>query len=168
MIFWTSEKNGGHVNLTWSHVWRTCRHLSLFLSLFIVTSTYNPRNIISDGQCRKSVEHGLPAASRHVAAVILLELGTCASHQTDTSGIVHLSYYATCLAISIPKSKIKVRSLQRTGRSCRRLTGAIHGFLREIWIHRLRSAIHGSRRSTDCAQQMHRWRKNEGKIFEKV
>ena len=25
MIFWTSEKIGGHVNLTWSHVRRTCR-----------------------------------------------------------------------------------------------------------------------------------------------
>ena len=145
-------------------------HVDIFPYFYpcLVTSTYNPRNRISDGQCRKSVEHGLPAASRHVAAIILLELGTCASHQTDTSGIVHLSYYATCLAISIPKSKIKVRSLQRTGRLCRRLTGAIHGFLREIWIHRLRSAIHGSRRSTDCAQQMHRWRKNEVKIFEKV
>ena len=33
MIFWTSEKIGGHVNLTWSHVRRTCRHFSLFLSL---------------------------------------------------------------------------------------------------------------------------------------
>ena len=33
MIFWTSEKIGGHVNLTWSHVRRTCRNLSLFLSL---------------------------------------------------------------------------------------------------------------------------------------
>ena len=30
---------------------------------------------------------------------------------------------------------------------------AIHGFLRKVWIHRLRSAIHGLRRSTDCAQQ---------------
>ena len=30
---------------------------------------------------------------------------------------------------------------------------AIHGFLRNVWIHRLRSAIHGLRRSTDCVQQ---------------
>ena len=129
-------------------------HVDIFPYFYpcLVTSTYNPRNRITDGQCRKSVEHGMPAASRHVAAIILLELGTCASHQTDTSGIVHLSYYATCLAISIPKSKIS----------------AIHGFLREVWIHRLRSVIHGSRRSTDCAQQMHRWRKNEVKMSEKV
>ena len=27
------------------------------------------------------------------------------------------------------------------------------GFLRKLWIHRLRRPIHGSRRSTDCAQQ---------------
>ena len=33
MIFWTCEKIGGHVNLTWSHVRRTCRNFSLFLSL---------------------------------------------------------------------------------------------------------------------------------------
>ena len=33
MIFWTCEKIGGHVNLTWSHVRRTCRNVSLFLSL---------------------------------------------------------------------------------------------------------------------------------------
>ena len=33
MIFWTCEKIGGHVNLTWSHVRRTCRHFSLFLSI---------------------------------------------------------------------------------------------------------------------------------------
>ena len=33
MIFWTCEKIGGHVNLTWSHVRRTCRIFSLFLSL---------------------------------------------------------------------------------------------------------------------------------------
>ena len=33
MIFWTCEKIGGHVNLTWSHVRRTCRYFSLFLSL---------------------------------------------------------------------------------------------------------------------------------------
>ena len=32
---------------------------------------------------------------------------------------------------------------------------AIHGFLRNVWIHRLRSAIHGLRRSTDCAQHMY-------------
>ena len=59
------------------------------------------------------MEHGPDTASRHVAAVILLELGTCASHQTDTSGIVQ-SYNATCL---IHKSEIKVSSLQRTGRT---------------------------------------------------
>ena len=29
---------------------------------------------------------------------------------------------------------------------------AIHGFLRRVWIHRLRKQIHGYRRSTDCAQ----------------
>ena len=31
------------------------------------------------------------------------------------------------------------------------VTSQIHGFLREVWINRLRSAIHGSRRSMDCA-----------------
>ena len=35
MIFWTSEKIGGHINLTWSRVWRTCRIFSLFLSLLV-------------------------------------------------------------------------------------------------------------------------------------
>ena len=29
---------------------------------------------------------------------------------------------------------------------------AIHGFLRRVWIHRLRKQIHGYRRSIDCAQ----------------
>ena len=38
MIFWTSEKIGRHVNLTWSHVRRTCRHFYLFLSLHILRS----------------------------------------------------------------------------------------------------------------------------------
>ena len=33
---------------------------------------------------------------------------------------------------------------------------AIHGFLRRVWIHRLRKQIHGYRRSTDCAQHIHR------------
>ena len=32
---------------------------------------------------------------------------------------------------------------------------AIHGFLRRVWIHRLRKQIHGYRRSTDCAQHVH-------------
>ena len=31
----------------------------------------------------------------------------------------------------------------------------IHGFLRRLWIHRLRRQIHGLRRSTDCAQHIH-------------
>ena len=31
----------------------------------------------------------------------------------------------------------------------------IHGFLRRLWIHRLRRQIHGLRRSTDCAQHYH-------------
>ena len=34
---------------------------------------------------------------------------------------------------------------------------AIHGFLRRVWIHRLRKQIHGYRRSTDCAQHIHPW-----------
>ena len=32
---------------------------------------------------------------------------------------------------------------------------AIHGFLRNVWIHRLRSAIHGLSRSTDWAQHIY-------------
>ena len=32
---------------------------------------------------------------------------------------------------------------------------AIHGFLRNVWIHRLCSAIHGLRRSTDCSQHLY-------------
>ena len=42
------------------------------------------------------------------------------------------------------------RKQSRSTDSC-----AIHGFLRKVWIHRLRSAIHGLRRSTDCAQHRH-------------
>ncbi len=42
---------------------------------------------------------------------------SCDSHQTDTAGIVYRSYNATCPAILLHKSEIKVRSLQRTGRS---------------------------------------------------
>ena len=64
---------------------------------------YYPRNRITDRRHRNSVEHGPDAASRHVAAVILLELGTCTLHQTDASGIDHQSYNATCLEISILK-----------------------------------------------------------------
>ena len=60
--------------------------------LVILSNLYNPRNGITDRRHRKSVEHGPYAASRNVAAVILLELGTFALHQTDTSGIVHQSY----------------------------------------------------------------------------
>ena len=55
------------------------------------SNLYNPRNRITDCRHRKSVEHGPDAASRHVAAVILLKVSTCASHQIDTSGIVHQS-----------------------------------------------------------------------------
>ena len=40
MIFWTCEKIGGHVNLTWSHVRRTCRNFSLFLSLLRANAFY--------------------------------------------------------------------------------------------------------------------------------
>ena len=35
---------------------------------------------------------------------------------------------------------------------------AIHGFLRRVWIHRLRKQIHGYRRSTDCAQHIYHTR----------
>ena len=106
---------------------------------YVTVNLYNPRNRITDRRHRNSVEveHGLNVASRHVAAVILLELGTCALHQTDTSGIVHQSYNATCLVISVHKSEIKVRSLQRTGRSRKQLPCAIHGFLRKVRIHRM-------------------------------
>ena len=45
---------------------------------------------------------------------------------------------------------------------------AIHGCLREVWIHRLRSVIHGLRRSTDCTQHLlrktlTRWGKRNAK-----
>ena len=38
----------------------------------------------------------------------------------------------------------RLRKQSRSTDSC-----AIHGFLCKVWIHRLRSAIHGLRRSTD-------------------
>ena len=50
-------------------------------------------------------------ASRHLAAAKLLLLDTCVSYQADTSRIVHQSHTATCLAILIHKSEIKVRSI---------------------------------------------------------
>ena len=40
-------------------------------------------------------------------------------------------------------------------RSRKQLPCSIHGFLREVRIHRLRSAIDGSARSTDCAQHIY-------------
>ena len=48
---------------------------------------------------------------------------------------------------------------RQIGRSCKQSRStdscAIHGFLRNVWIHRLRNAIHGlRRRSTDCAQHI--------------
>ena len=43
--------------------------------------------------------------------------------------------------------------IRKIHRLRKELPCAIHGFLRKVWIHRLRSAIHGSLRSTDCAQQ---------------
>ena len=103
--------------------------------------------------------------SRQVPAVILLLLRTCASHQTDTSGIVDQSYNANCPAILVQKSETQAPELrmQQAGEQNRQIgrsrkqsrstdSCAIHGFLRNVWIHRLRSAIHGLRRSTDCAQ----------------
>ena len=49
MIFWTCEKIGGHVNLTWSHVRRTCRNVSLFLSLLKKTKQARLGQIILSG-----------------------------------------------------------------------------------------------------------------------
>ena len=50
------------------------------------------------------------------------------------------------------------KPVRRTGRSRKQSRStdscAIHGFLRNVWIHRLRSAIHGLHRSTDCAQHI--------------
>ena len=48
-----------------------------------------------------------------------------------------------------------MQNLAKIHRSRKHLPCAIHGFLREVRIHRLRSAIHGSARSTDCAQHKH-------------
>ena len=42
--------------------------------------------------------------------------------------------------------------IRKIHRSRNQLPCAIHGFLRKLRIHRLCSTIHGSRRSTDCAQ----------------
>ena len=42
-----------------------------------------------------------------VPVVILLLLRTCASHQTDTSGIVDQSYNGNCPAILVQKSEIQ-------------------------------------------------------------
>ena len=47
------------------------------------------------------------AQARQVPAVILLLLRTCASHQTDTSGIVDQSYNANCPAILVQKGEIQ-------------------------------------------------------------
>ena len=49
--------------------------------------------------------------------------------------------------------------IRKIHRLRKQLSRAIHGFLREVRIHRLPSAIHGSARSTDCAKQMHWGRK---------
>ena len=50
---------------------------------------------------------------------------------------------------------VMICSICKIHRSRKQLPCAIHGFLREVWIHRLRSEIHGSCRSTDCAQHTH-------------
>ena len=64
------------------------------------TNLYHPRNRITDSRI------GWNTASRPVAAVILLELGTRVSYWTDTSAIVHQSYNATCPVILIHKSDV--------------------------------------------------------------
>ena len=118
--------------------------------------------------CRQTARIGGGAAAPPLPPVpyayelrSLLLLGMCVSYHADTSRIVHQSHTATCLAIRIHKRESKVRSVQRTGRSRKQLPCAIHRFLRDPWIpartrdHRLRSAIHGSCISTDCAQKIH-------------
>ena len=107
--------------------------------------------------------------SRQVPAVILLLLRTSASHRTDTWGIVDQTYNANCpeiLQLKLHKNTCAIISLagqpifpaDRASNYPDRSTDicAIHGFLRRVWIRRLRKQIHGYRRSTDCAQQ-HNW-----------
>ncbi len=67
----------------------------------------------------------------------------------------------TCAILSLVMlqgSCVCSKPVRRTGRSRKQSRStdscAIHGFLRNVWIHRLRSAIHGLRRSTDCAQHI--------------
>ena len=49
---------------------------------------------------------------------------------------------------------VMICNIRKIHRLHKKLPCAIHGFLREVRIHRLRSAIHGSARSTDCAQHI--------------
>ena len=56
-------------------------------------------------------------------------------------------YYSVIFVVYAKFSKIH--------RSRKQLPCAINGFLREVRIHRLRSAIHESGRSTDCAHNIH-------------
>ena len=48
-----------------------------------------------------------------------------------------------------------IRKIWQNPQIAQATTCAIHGFLREVRIHRLRSAIHESGRSTDCAHNIH-------------
>ena len=69
---------------------------------------YNPRNKITDRRRRNSraSRQALEAGTcRNIFLVLLLR--TCASHQTDTSGIVDQSYNANCPAILVQKSEIQ-------------------------------------------------------------
>ena len=50
---------------------------------------------------------------------------------------------------------VMICSIRKVHRSRKQLPCAIHRFLRELRIHRLGSAIHGSDRSTDCTQHLH-------------
>ena len=105
--------------------------------------------------------------SRQVPAVIsqnilLLLLRTSTSHRTDTWGIVDQTYNANCPEILVLKSEIqapgrRIFPADRASNYPERSTDicAIHGFLRRVWIHRLRKQIHGYRRSTDCTQHLH-------------
>ena len=78
----------------------------------------------TDGSPPNPRTSGIPfTLARHRHRLFRLDTKSrqlCASHQIDTSGIVHRSNNATCPAILVHKSEIKlikVRSLQITGRS---------------------------------------------------
>ena len=78
------------------------------MKLVTFTNFYNPRNRITDRRRRNSrpgMEHAVTACScRNITMIRHVRFAL-----SDTPGIVHRSYNATCPAMSVHKSEIKVR-----------------------------------------------------------